>query len=241
MRTFSLLSFLFLFFAVLLIAPESQSQTAKSNGNMIKESRTVSSFNEIEVNSAANVFLKQAESESVYIEGNQNLVSNIKTYVEDNKLIIETKNKHKSVKSATLNVYINFKDLTKLINNSVGNIKSENRLNLSSFNLENNSVGNLFLDISCNNLNAELNSVGNVTFSGNATKANIQNNSVGNLDAFELTTEVLTIENNSVGDSKVNASKELYIEDNGVGSVSYKGDAVLKKSESNGVGKIKKM
>ena len=236
MKTYIFLQITFLFFTVVLNSTDSRSQT-----NTIKETRTISSFTEIEINTASNVFLKQSENESITLEGNTNLVSNIKTYVEDGRLIIENKEKNKSEKNASLNIYINFKDLTKLVNNSVGNVKSENRLNLSSFNLENNSVGNLDIDINCNNLNAEINSVGNVTFTGNVKKANIQNNSVGNLDAFDLTADVLKIENNSVGDSKVNATGEIYIEANGVGNVSYKGSAVLKKSESNGVGKIKKM
>ncbi|HMS33954.1 MAG TPA: head GIN domain-containing protein [Ignavibacteria bacterium] len=219
----------------------SLAQDLKGNGIVEKETRSLSSFNEIEINSVLNVFLKQSDNESVTVESDKNLIPYIKTYVKDGRLIIDVKDKFKLKSSTKLNVYVSLKNLTNLINNSVGNVKSENRLNLSSLNIMNNSVGNLELDLSCNSLNAELNSVGDVTFRGNANNANIQNNGVGNLKAGDMTAEVLLIENNSVGNSTVSASRELYIESNGVGNVLYSGNAELKKSESNGVGKIKKM
>ena len=241
MKCLNLFSLTLILAFIMSTATLTKAQKLTGDGNVVKETRSISSFNEIEINSALNVYLKQSENESVTVESDKNLIPYIKTYVEDGRLIIDVKDKFKLKSSAKLNVYVSLKNLTNLINNSVGNVKSENRLNLSSLNIKNNSVGNLDLDIRCDNLNADLNSVGNVTFQGNANKANIQNNGVGNLDASEMTAEVLNIENNSVGNSKVNASRELYIESNGVGDVLYSGNAELKKSESNGVGKIKKM
>ncbi len=241
MKKFNFFSLTLIFTFIMSSATLLPAQKLTGDGNVVKETRSTPSFSEIEINSALNVFLKQSDEESVFIESDKNLIPYIRTYVEDGKLIIDMKDKFKLKKSTKLNVYVTLKNLTNLINNSVGNVKSENNLKLSSLNIKNNSVGNLVLDISCDNLNADLNSVGNVSFSGRVNKANIQNNGVGNLDAEDMTAEVLLIENNSVGNSIVNATREIYIEANGVGDVSYKGTAELKKSESNGVGKIKKM
>jgi hypothetical protein len=241
MKSLNLFSLILTLSIIMTSSTISLSQDLKGDGNIAKETRSIPAFNEIEINSALNVFLKQSDNESVTVESDKNLLPYIKTYVKDGRLIIDVKDKFKLKSSTKLNVYVSLKNMTNLINNSVGNVKSENRLNLTSLNIKNNSVGNLELDISCNNLNAELNSVGNVTFKGNAGNANIQNNGVGNLEAGDMTAEVLLIENNSVGNSTVSASREIYIESNGVGNVLYSGNAELKKSESNGVGKIKKM
>ncbi len=241
MKKLKLFSLILTLSIIMTSSEISLAQDLKGNGIVEKETRSLSSFNEIEINSVLNVFLKQSDNESVTVESDKNLIPYIKTYVKDGRLIIDVKDKFKLKSSTKLNVYVSLKNLTNLINNSVGNVKSENRLNLSSLNIMNNSVGNLELDLSCNSLNAELNSVGDVTFRGNANNANIQNNGVGNLKAGDMTAEVLLIENNSVGNSTVSASRELYIESNGVGNVLYSGNAELKKSESNGVGKIKKM
>lgn len=241
MKKLKLFSLILTLSIIMTSSEISLAQDLKGNGIVEKETRSLSSFNEIEINSVLNVFLKQSDIESVTVESDKNLIPYIKTYVKDGRLIIDVKDKFKLKSSTKLNVYVSLKNLTNLINNSVGNVKSENRLSLSSLNIMNNSVGNLELDLSCNSLNAELNSVGDVTFRGNANNANIQNNGVGNLKAGDMTAEVLLIENNSVGNSTVSASRELYIESNGVGNVLYTGNAELKKSESNGVGKIKKM
>lgn len=243
MKILSLLSFLILFASVLITSSQTQAQstTIKGNGNVSKETRSISSFSKIELNSVMNVFLKQSGTESITIEADNNLFKYIETYVKDNTLYIETKENYNIQKSKKLNVYVSFKDLNNLTNNSVGNVKSENQFNLSSFNIENNSVGNLNLDLTCKNLNAEINSVGNVTLSGKADNANIENNSVGNLDAFDMITVNLSIENNSIGNSEVHATGEISIESNGVGNVLYKGDPKVKSLEKSGIGNVKKM
>ena len=187
-----------------------------------------------------NVYLKQSGTESVTIEADNNLFPYIETNVEGNTLKIETKKDYSLKNYKKLNVYISIKDINDLVNNSVGNVKSENQLNFSSLNIENNSVGNLDLDLSGKNLNVEINSVGNVTFSGKADNVSIENNSVGNLEAFDFAVVNLNIENNSVGNSEVYATGEITIESNGVGNVIYKGDPVVKSMKKSGVGSVKK-
>lgn len=240
MKIFNFLPSLIFLVSLLFTSSVSHSQTIKGDGNVTKETRSISSFSKIEINSVMNVFLKQSNTESIVVETDKNILPYVETYVKDNTLKIEIKNKIELDGYEKLNVYVSLKDINNLGNNSVGNVRSENQLKLTSFTIENNSVGNLDLDLSCDNLNAEINSVGNVTFSGNAGKVNIENNSVGNLDAFDLTADILNIESNSVGNSNVNASGEIYIEANGVGNVTYKGNAVLKKSSESGMGKIRK-
>ncbi|HMQ68409.1 MAG TPA: head GIN domain-containing protein [Ignavibacteria bacterium] len=241
MNTLNLLLFLILSATVLFSASETKSQTSvKGNGNVAKETRSISSFSKIELNSVMNVFLNQSGTESITIEADNNLFSYIETYVENNTLKIETKKNYNLKNYKKLNVYINYKDINDLVNNSVGNVRSEHQLNFSSLNIENNSVGNLDLDLNGKNLNVEINSVGNVTFSGKADNVNIENNSVGNLEAFDLAAVNLNIENNSVGNSEVYATGEITIESNGVGNVIYKGDAVVKSLQKSGVGSVKK-
>lgn len=240
MKILNLLTFLFMTATLLFSASESKSQTIKGNGDIAKETRNVSSFSKLELNSVMNVFLKQTGSESVTIEADKNLIPFIKTYVKESTLIIEIEKDIKFDGYEKMNVYVSLVDLNNIENNSVGNVKSENQLNLSSLTIENNSVGNLDLDLNCKNLNTEINSVGNVSLSGKADNVSIENNSVGNLDAIDLTAVNLTIESNSVGNSNVYATGEISIEANGVGNVIYKGDPVIKSLKKNGVGNVKK-
>jgi len=241
MNSLNFIAIVILIASVLFTSADSKSQTINGNGIVSKEKRNVSSFSKIEINSVMNVFLKQTSEESVTIESDNNLFPYIETFVKDNTLIIEIKDKTKFNKYDKMNLYVNFKDINNLENNSVGNVKSENKLELTSFSIENNSVGNLDLDLNCQNLNVDINSVGNVTFSGKAVNVNISNNSVGNLDAFDMTAENMVIENNSVGNSNVYVTGEISIESNGVGNVFYKGNPKVKSLDKSGVGSVKKL
>jgi Putative auto-transporter adhesin, head GIN domain len=218
-----------------------QAQEVKGNGNVVKETRDVSSFDKIEVNGVMNVFLNQSGSESVVVESDQNLLSYIKTKVKGNILVIGTKEDIDIEKSTKLNVYVNLSNLTSLEMNGVGKVESQNQLKLSNLEINNNGVGNLKLDLDCDKLNAQINSVGSVTLTGNVNNAFIQHNGVGNLMAFDLSVDILKIESNAVGSAEVNAAREIYIDNNGVGNIIYKGSALLKSLNDNGIGKVKKL
>lgn len=123
---------------------------------------------------------------------------------------------------------MSFRDLKKLELNSVGNLSSQNQLKLNNLEIENNSVGNIDLNLDCNKLNIESNSVGNTVLTGKVNDFKIELNSVGNLKAFDFVAQTLNIESNAVGNAEVNSQKEISISQNGMGNITYKGDAIVK-------------
>jgi len=216
-------------------------QTINGNGNVKEQSRTTGTFNSINVTGIVNVFLSQGETEKITVEADDNLLQYIVTKVKDNSLIIKTSEDVEIQKSAKMNVYVVLKSINELELNGVGNVKSESMLTLGNLDIDNNSVGNLDLNLSCIKLDMEINSVGNVTLTGSVQNVNIEQNGVGNLKAFDLSADILKISNNGVGNSEVNSDKEIYIELNGMGNVSYKGNAVIKEMDVNGFGKVNKL
>lgn len=215
-------------------------QKITGDGNVVKETRSLTSFNKIESDGIINVTLVQSGSEFAEVEADKNLQSIVVTEVIDSKLIIRTKKDSQIENSTKLNVYVNFKDIESLVLNSVGNINSKGQLNLNSLVIESNSVGNIDLNIDCKKLYAEVNSVGNTTLTGKVDNCNIELNSVGNLKAFDLVAQKLDIESNALGNAEVNSVKEISISQNGMGNILYKGDAIVKKLEKNGLGNVKK-
>lgn len=218
------------------------SQTVYGDGNVVKETRTLSSFNSIELNGVMNVFLKQGSNESAVIEADKNIIPYIVTKVNSSgELEISSIEKVDIKKSTKLNVYVTIKDISKLECNGVGNLSSESKLDLNDLEIENNGVGNIDLDVNCNKLELENNSVGNTTLSGNIDNVNIEHNGVGNIKAYDLIADNLKIESNAVGNAEVNSQREIFITLNGMGNVYYKGNASVKKLEKNGFGNVKKM
>jgi hypothetical protein len=82
--------------------------------------------------------------------------------------------------------------------------------------------------------------VGQVTLKGKVAKAEISNSSVGNTNASELIADTLNLENSSVGNVEVHATKEISINSSGIGNVNFGGGAVVKNLSSSGIGKVTK-
>ncbi|MDZ4711835.1 MAG: head GIN domain-containing protein [bacterium] len=216
-------------------------QKVKGNGNIIKETKTVSPFTSIKMEGVLNVFLSQGTSENIIVEADQNLMSYIETYVIGSQLVINTKEEVEIKSSTKMNVYVTLVDINSIEISGVGNMITDSKLKLGNLTLVSSGVGDVVLNLDCSNLKADINSVGNVELTGTVRNVEIDNNGVGNVKAFDLMANVLKIQNNGVGNAEVNSAGEIYIDLNGIGNVSYKGDAIVKMLNVNGMGKVKKL
>jgi len=240
MKILNSLLIILTFLIAMSTTSELLAQTVKGDGNVIKQPRSLTSFNEIRIGGTVNVYLSQGSLEAALVETDANLVKYIETNVKDGVLEIGIMHDVEIKKATKIEVYVTLKDVKKISNNGVGNVSTEGTLNVPTLKIESEGVGNFTLSLDCENFSADVNSVGNLTLSGRAANVKIDNNSVGNIKAFDLVAEVLRIQNNGVGNAQVNSSKEIFIDLNGIGNVSYKGDAVVKALNVNGVGKINK-
>ncbi len=99
------------------------------NGNLKKELRNISEFNQIVVSGAFKVFINCQTKKKLEIEGDSNILPLIKTSVSKNILNITTINKYKE--NIPLNIFIDinniknveFKGLSKVIINNLKNTK----------------------------------------------------------------------------------------------------------------------
>lgn len=216
-------------------------QKITGDGNVIRETKSLPYFNEIESNGLINIFLEQGSNQSAVIEADNNIMPFINVSVKGNTLQVNTKDNVSIDKFTKLNVYVTFKDIEEIDLNGVGNIESVNPLTLSKLNIENSGVGNIKLNLKCDEFKFDLNGVGSATLTGNVKNAVINHNGVGNLKAFDFIADVLNIQSNGVGNAEINSEKEFYISLNGMGNIFYKGNGIVKELSKNGFGNIKKM
>jgi len=216
------------------------SEKVSGNGKVVKQERTIAAFNTIDASGVFNIYLSQGDKESLTIEADENLIPYIETNVEGNTLHIDMK-EHMNIRNAKKkNIHLTIKDVNRLKINSVGNIETSGQLHLKDLNMEHSGVGNLKLDFECNKFVANIHSVGQVTLKGKVAKAEISNSSVGNTNASELIADTLNLENSSVGNVEVHATKEISINSSGIGNVNFGGGAVVKNLSSSGIGKVSK-
>jgi hypothetical protein len=85
---------------------EINGRRTRGSGTSASETRTVSSFTNIDVSGAVNVYIKQDSVSSVKVEADDNLLQYIETRIEGNTLVIETEDGIWLHPRRDINVYI---------------------------------------------------------------------------------------------------------------------------------------
>jgi hypothetical protein len=195
-------------------------------------------FKAIKADGVFNIILSQGTTEGVLVKGDypKDLkVSNI----GDTLVIEDTGTNHNSHFNISTDIYITLKDINYLENSSVGKTKCADTLKLKTFTFQSEGVGALTLWLNADTIKGSEDGVGSMNLYGRATYADISDNGVGSLDGDDFKVEVLHVNVNGVGAASVYASREIYMQSNGVGGVKYHGPAKVMQSENNGVGSIK--
>ncbi len=212
----------------------------KGSGNVTTEQRPVSAFDKIEVDGVFKVFLTQGNAESVEVEIDDNLQQYVKVYNEGNKLILDIEKGINWSKTTKNNVYITLKNINQLDIEGVCSVETRTMLKGDYLKLEVNGVSNSTLELNCNRLEVNLSGVGNTDLSGETIEFIVKKDGVGSLKARDMKAAKVNIKNSGVGSADVYASQELEMRNSGVGSITYSGDAIIKRSDSDGVGRIRK-
>jgi len=214
----------------------------RGNGNVTKEQRTVSSFDQLEISSGPfTVYLSQGEMESVEVEIDDNLQQYIEVRNDGSKLVLDVRDKINLGKTTKNNIYVSLRNIDLLSISGVCKVRTTGSLRCDDFTLNVNGVSDGEMEVYCKKLDANISGVGNLELQGNTTELNIRQSGVGNFNARKLIAEKVDVVNSGVGSVSVYASQELSMSNSGVGSISYSGDATIKNIQTSGIGKINKV
>lgn len=202
------------------------------------EDRAVSGFHGIAIGGSFEVELSQGSTESLKVEAEEEIMTNIITEVKDGSLKISYKGKGWHSKS--IKIFISFKDLDNISCSGSNELKGKGLLKFSKLDLDLSGSADIDLQLEASTLKADMSGSSNTKLSGTVTNMDVEISGAGNLEASELTSQVFELEISGSGDAKVNVSKELKVQISGSGDVVYKGDPNIKKSIS-GSGSIKKI
>lgn len=178
---------------------------ARHKGKEVTETRSVSRFSSISMESVAGVYFTQADTYSFSITGSEELVKNTTTEVKDGELRISHTKKLKNTKKGAV-IRISAPDLERIDFDGVGSLHMEEKVTLNNlkvnfdgvgslnvkdlnchsaeFNVD--GVGSVDVNIHCDNLRADVDGVGSATFTGSAKKASFHKDGIGKLDTSDL-------------------------------------------------------
>ncbi len=233
-----LLSILFIFVTVSSFA---QWETITGNGNVKKETREVAGFEGVALSGNMNVQLAYGNSNTIMVEGDENLLPYIETRVEDGVLQVRTKNKTGIKSKNKLMVYVSLTKLTELRVSGSGNITGNGDFsNDGKTNIAVSGSGNINVGInSFNETRIAISGSGNVTLKGKSTNnidATISGS--GNIDCSDVACNDVFAHVSGSGNIKVYANKSIDAKVSGSGNIYYKGSATNLNIKSSGSGKI---
>ena len=212
----------------------------RGSGNVIMQTREVSSFDAVNVTYPAQVLIKQGNAESLKIEAEDNLLPNLKTQVKDKTLEIFYKRdngKHINP-TKTVKITILVKDLSKVEFTSAGELIIE-KLQTDNLNVSLSGAGNLKLDdIEVNALDVNLSGAGSMTASGTADDLDLTISGFGDFKGGDLHSQKAGVDISGAGSATVWADDSLNAEVSGAGSVSYYGSPSVTRNIS-GVGDVR--
>jgi len=211
----------------------------KGNGNIVKQTRTVSSFNSIDISGGYTVYLKQDSVQSLSVEADDNLQPLIITKVEGNKLIIKSEGSIRGSKS--LNIYISAGNIKDIDISGAVDIKGTGKFKMDELNIEISGAGDIDMDVELRNLSFNCSGAGKLNLSGTAENVTAELSGATDINAFDLIAKSFTLSSSGAGKANVNATEKLDIETSGATTVKYKGTPKSIRQKNSGVSSIQKV
>ncbi len=232
---------LLILFTFISICSFAQWEKITGNGNVKKETREVSGFTGVALSGNMNVQLAYGTSNSITVEGDENLLPYIETKVEDGVLGIRTKNRKELKTKSKLMVYVSVTKITELKVSGSGKITGNGDFSNDGKTIISVS-GSGSINVGMNSFNETdiaVSGSGNVTLKGKSTNnidATISGS--GNIDCSDVSCNDVFANVSGSGNIKVYANKSIDAKVSGSGNIYYKGSATNINLKSSGSGKI---
>ena len=205
-----------------------------------QESRTfdLAGFAELELEGVFDVELVQGNTNQVSVAGPEKYVDLVTVEQSGDRVTVGMEQtRMKRIRDLKVTVY--FADLREIDASMVGDLYNDQAIRLARLEVSTSMVGDTRLKLEVDDLEYSSSSVGDTHLAGAATEAELSNSSVGNFVARELKARRLSIENSSVGNFEAYASKEVEVENSGIGRVTVTGGAKATRLDNSGIGKVR--
>ena len=213
----------------------------KGNGNIIKENRNVSGYTEISAGGVFDVVLTQGETNSLQLEGEENILPHVQVVVKGDKLWISMDPVHNYKINKNIKVSITLPKLSGIDASGASKFTGTNVFNKSNdFEIDGSGVAKISLNLIAGNLEIDLSGASNLMLSGNATNAEIHLSGAADLEGKSLVTVGTEVKTSGASSVEITAFQTLDVQASGSSTVNFYGEAELT-STSSGSAKIKKL
>jgi len=214
----------------------------EGNGVYKKETREVGSFSGVASSGSWDVMLAYGNSNSIEIEGDENLLEYIETKVENGKLQIRAR-KNGNIRSKNkIVIYVSISQVKGLYLSGSGDIIGKgNFSNSGTTNLAVSGSGNINLDFDrFDRIDASVSGSGGITLKGRSNEVDARISGSGNINCKEVVSDDVTASISGSGNIRVQANTSIDARIAGSGNVYYTGGAKNVRTHKAGSGRIVK-
>ncbi len=192
------------------------------SGPVVEQSLDLASFEKVSLGVSANLYISQGSTQSITIKGQQNIIDNIISKVEDNTWRIRF---DKPVRrSGELNIYVTVPKLSSMRVSGSGNVYGEGLFDQSSaFYSGISGSGNMKMNVQAEEMISKISGSGNIALKGQAKAYEVQISGSGNVKAEELQAANCQVRISGSGSAKVDVVDALEVRISGSGDVYYEG------------------
>jgi hypothetical protein len=206
------------------------------------EMRTLNgSFTKIKVSGAIDIYLSQAETQSIAVSASEDKYKDgIKTVVEGNTLKIFYDGERSWRNNRKMKVYISFKTIDELQASGASDILIAGSLVVPSLKMSLSGASDFKGDVKTNTLSLDLSGASDVTLTGSTTQLNIESSGASDVKGYGFSADFCTASVSGASDVNITVNKELTAHASGASNVYYRGDAVIKDMHASGASSIGK-
>lgn len=226
----------FFFMSVLLNACDASWFSEKGNGEIVDDMRRLEPFEKVSVEDNYEVLFEKANSPSVIITVDENLISYVETSIVKNTLKIRNTEKIKG--SEPIQITIFYQEINEIKATGAIVLNNNDVMKSDRLVIDFPGAGMVSLEVELDHLDINLSGAGLLSLSGYTNTQSIQLSGAGNVDASHLISNECDIRLSGFGGAEVLVKEKLNARVDGAGIVKYSGEPNKVKKEVNGLGDI---
>lgn len=205
----------------------------EGNGNTKTEVRNIDkNFTKINASNAVEVIVEQANTTSIEVEADENILSHIKTNVENNTLYISCDG---ISSSNSLLVKVKMPHVESIKSSNASTVNSQNTLTGTNLKVVSENASEVTLVAEYDTIDIEASGSASVEVSGKTLNLNVKSSGASEIGTYDLYANDVIAEADSASEIEVNPRVSLDAKASSAASIEYKGIAKsIKKSESSG-------
>lgn len=212
----------------------------EGNGNVIKTIKKVDAYDEIKLYGDINFVLISEKEGEINLEGDSNLLDNIKVETKNNILSIKTKKGvyFKYSKSNSVTVTIPVSEISKIYLSGSGNVSSNVLIKNDAFTASVTGSGDMKLNIEANSTTANVTGSGDLKLTGNTNILTCNITGSGDFNGKKLNSKNTQVKLTGSGNANVVANQSLKTKLMGSGNIKYSGKPAKLNSKVLGSGNV---